>query len=163
MKSHRFSLVTLLRITSLLGGALLAFPEGASAGQQVREVHFIQQANYCNPPATYLQGQLAFFNPSAETVTVEVTGNLLYYISGGSPRQESQTVVVSIAPGQTSWYQLASAYAGYGCHGTMRFFGTIRITSTWGHVVASGNLMTTLPPGTTVVTNNVPFAVPLGR
>jgi hypothetical protein len=131
---------------------------------EVREVHFIPLADYCNPPANYIQGQLAFFNPSTESVTVEVSGGLLYAISGGAPRQESHTSVTTIAPGQTFWYQLMSAYPGYGCHGIMRFFGTIRITSNWGFVVASGNLLTTLPPATsTLVTQNVPFAVPLGR
>lgn len=148
-------------VRSILLGVLLAIPATARASQ---EAHFIQSANYCSPPATYLQGQLSFFNPSSESVTVEVTTNLLYAVTGGNQWKDIGSWTFTVAPGQSTVYQLSSTQAGYGCNGIMRFFGTIRATSNWGYVVASGNLMTTLIPisgGTHA--SNVPFAVQIGR
>jgi hypothetical protein len=137
---------------------LLSYPLNAHAG----DIHFIQHAAYCSPPVGYLQGQLSFFNPSSNAITIEVAGNLYYSLSGGTPLQESRTTTYTIGPWKTGYYQISNTQPAYGCHGGVRFFGTIRMTGeSSSSIVISGNVLTSMPiTNGTIQYVNVPFAIP---
>lgn len=136
---------------------ILLHPVSAHAGG----IHFIQHAAYCSPAAGYLQGQLSFFNPSSNAITVEVTANLHYSLPG-TPLQESRATTFTLGPWQTSYYQINNTQPAYGCHGAVRFFGTIRMTGESSSSAAiAGSILTSMPINNgTIQYVNIPFAIP---
>ncbi|WP_152622848.1 hypothetical protein [Archangium violaceum] len=157
-RTHHAFFMTMKCVLAPAVFMLLSSPVSAHA----QGIHFIQHAAYCSTAVGHLQGQLSFFNPSSTAITLEVTGNLHYSLSGGTPLQESRTTTFTIGPWQTSYYQLANTQPAYGCHGVMRFFGTIRMTGqNTSSTVLAGNVLTSMPNSNSIIQYvNVPFAIP---